>query len=591
MTNSISDLILNNMQVAKEPSKANQYMASESDKSFDLILNNLNQASSAIEKEKLAEKSSYADKYNNQKYNTDYAGKKEEFTLKKSEDTFNDKASEKDSLKETNRYEKNEQVRKSDEEYKTAEKNEDKKTDYSKVKENSEEKISEKETNEKQVKEQANKEEKSSDSQDSTTEDPNKNNQKETSSNNQNSNEGQPNEEANIAVEVKIDENAVEEIIAIDPTTTNVAEAGKEIQENVAAQLEQVKNEVNQAISSTQNVQVATSETLAMTSQNTSETTIQNNQQTGKAAADINNRSEINNLNNQEEIHAEVAELPELGISDSENFADNSIDSTEVKVSGDLKLENTNIKTETAEKDQNPIEQSIITEMDVEVVANNTAGNNFARQQNASEQVIKLSIEPMTKSEAPDFSHLLNQTKNPIGQEKIQTNIAQTPLRELSKFDILDQISNKMPNLKSGSEKVEIILRPENLGKVNIELQSTRGLVNATLIAENKQVKELLEKNIETLRNNLTAQGVNVNNVTVKVEEPNKSAFNAFDFNQGQFGSETNKNDQGSQKASNTELYNDTNDVNISSAVEDGTASVELNNDNSLHSGTVDYKV
>ncbi len=291
-----------------------------------------------------------------------------------------------------------------------------------------------------------------------------------------------------------------------------------------------------------------------------------------------------------------VDNAPKTEILDTNASLDESQNQTQIKASENVKsLETAKADAKDA-RPQTAVSQAVIDRLNAEVVNNNNSsntGSNFSRQQNAAEQIVKLSIESMTlKSEAPDFTHLMNQDKVQLAQDKIQVNIPQTPAKELSKFDILNQIAEKLPNLKAGSEKVEIILKPERLGKVNVELQSTRGLINATLIAENKQVKELLEKNIDTLRNNLTSQGVNVNNITVKVDESAKSQFNTFDFNQGQFGSEAQDQQQGSQRAYDSDNSNDIKGQNIAIETEEGAVSMnEPTEKGSLHDGMVDYKV
>lgn len=269
-----------------------------------------------------------------------------------------------------------------------------------------------------------------------------------------------------------------------------------------------------------------------------------------------------------------------------------------IKVSDETKVESSKVidSKDTDDLKDKILEQNLLTELDAEVSSGgqNTFNNNFAGQQNAAEQVVKLSIEPsLSNADAVDFSNLVNQKSSSQGLGKAQFNPNPLPTGELNKSDVLNQINDKLNSLKTSTgEKIEIILKPENLGKVNVEIQNIKGVITATLIAENPQVKEVLEKNLDILKSNLNGQGVNLNTVTVKVEEPDKSAFNNFNLNQEQSEKDFNQQQKNSQKAyydgyedsknwGNTELETD----------EIGNSNDNLKSQSSLHVGSVDYKV
>ena len=104
---------------------------------------------------------------------------------------------------------------------------------------------------------------------------------------------------------------------------------------------------------------------------------------------------------------------------------------------------------------------------------------------------------------------------------------------------IQNQITNKITLPQdNGTSKVNIILQPENLGKVTVEIMQTKDGVAAKIAAETPQIKELLDKSIESLKNNIAAQGVNVNNITVKVEESASAQNSNLGFEQEQFNRE-----------------------------------------------------
>ena len=104
----------------------------------------------------------------------------------------------------------------------------------------------------------------------------------------------------------------------------------------------------------------------------------------------------------------------------------------------------------------------------------------------------------------------------------------------LNQSDIMSQVNAKFEELqKSGNNKVSIILQPENLGKVSVEIMNSKDGIVAKMTTDSQQVKELFDKNVEALKSNLSSQGVNVNNI--KVECSQESANHAMNFEQQQF--------------------------------------------------------
>ncbi len=229
----------------------------------------------------------------------------------------------------------------------------------------------------------------------------------------------------------------------------------------------------------------------------------------------------------------------------------------------------------------------------------NQSNDGFSKQQNASEQIVKMSIVGDTHSATSnDFGNLINQQQNTLTTDKISGQIS-TPSQDtsLNKLDILNQINERMSSIKtSQSEKIEIILQPANLGKVNIELESVKGALTATLVADSQQVKEILEKNVDSLKNNLTSQGVNVNNVIVKVEEPNKSSHSGMNFDQNQFQSNQNQNNnQQNNQNQNYMKDNYRNDSLLHEATKtdenESSNEVETKKSNTENKNLIDYKV
>lgn len=166
---------------------------------------------------------------------------------------------------------------------------------------------------------------------------------------------------------------------------------------------------------------------------------------------------------------------------------------------------------------------------------------------------------------------------------------------------ILNQVStNAAEGLKnSGLSKISMVLNPESLGKVTLELvNSAQEGLSAQFVAENKEVKEALSKNLDTLKQNLQDQGITVNNLVVKVQESQMSNNSQFDFQQnqnnfkfGQYDQNAGNNGQGNNKNNNGGNAEPVNNIE-NGLNEDNTARSEfLQGVSASHSGRVDYTV
>lgn len=119
-----------------------------------------------------------------------------------------------------------------------------------------------------------------------------------------------------------------------------------------------------------------------------------------------------------------------------------------------------------------------------------------------------------------------------ISQINVSSKFSQNVNTEMmNKENILNQISNKLENLTDSQSRVNIVLRPENLGRLQLEIVSDKnGAISANLTATNENVKQLLEKNINELKNTLNSQGVNVSNINIKIENTNQASNNGLNY-------------------------------------------------------------
>lgn len=212
--------------------------------------------------------------------------------------------------------------------------------------------------------------------------------------------------------------------------------------------------------------------------------------------------------------------------------------------------------------------------------------NSSFSQGNAAEQVIKMSIE---NADADSVMPVQNNPSNHADKALQTASSATSRTFDLNKSDILNQIGTKMQDLpETGQSKVTIILKPEHLGRIQLEILNTGDGITARMLTENQQVKELLDKNMETLKSQLGAQGVNVNNI--KVENTQQTSQNAMNFEREQFSQEFSQNPQGHNPA-NPDSARAYEENNIEFVEDTGEIEPEIAQSQILHDGKVDYKV
>lgn len=202
-------------------------------------------------------------------------------------------------------------------------------------------------------------------------------------------------------------------------------------------------------------------------------------------------------------------------------------------------------EVQSTQEDKVDIEQQMLDDMNVqidEVSSSQTSSNsNNQNYTTAQDEVIKLQIQNADNDSNTPVTFTFDKTiknTNPNSQIRLEG-----VTKELNANDILNQIGSKFEQLKDGSStKITMTLRPNDLGRVTIELLSTANGITTNIIAQNSQVKELLDKNIDILKQQLAQQGVNVQNVQVKTVEQNSQANlnNSYNDRNGEQGQNQN---------------------------------------------------
>ena len=92
--------------------------------------------------------------------------------------------------------------------------------------------------------------------------------------------------------------------------------------------------------------------------------------------------------------------------------------------------------------------------------------------------------------------------------------------------EILGQIIEKAGVVISQDRSEMLIeLKPESLGRISLKVVTENGIVMAKFVAENQHVQQVLETNMQMLKDSMQKQGINIQNISVSVrQEGNQSS-------------------------------------------------------------------
>lgn len=166
--------------------------------------------------------------------------------------------------------------------------------------------------------------------------------------------------------------------------------------------------------------------------------------------------------------------------------------------------------------DEDTLKELNIESIEVETSNDDTSSDDFMQNQTPEEHGIKAMLNTQS-----DFAEIKAET-----QASAQTTQKTSQVSQTTSDKIIEQISKQMENLQNGS-RVNLIMNPESLGKVSIQLINTEEGLSAQFTVATQDAKNLIMKGLDGLKETLLAHGVNVDNVTVKLNEAQDSEYNS----------------------------------------------------------------
>lgn len=202
---------------------------------------------------------------------------------------------------------------------------------------------------------------------------------------------------------------------------------------------------------------------------------------------------------------------------DSQTITNEVIDLVSETVSDDDAVQTT---VSDGENIEDIVDEDILKELNIESIEADADSGDFQDDSLMSKQTVEEhAIKAMLDQDAVAFDVKMDKA---LESQNVQ---AQAKPVEVTPSKIMEQITKQMDGLYNNS-KVNIVLNPESLGKINIQLMNSKEGLTAQFTVTTPEARDLLMKGIDGLKETLTAHGVGVDNVSVKLNDTQKSDNN-----------------------------------------------------------------
>ncbi len=334
-----------------------------------------------------------------------------------------------------------------------------------------------------------------------------------------------------VAEEVKVSD--VDETIALNTLNTekvDVSEKTVNLKETTPTDKLQTLNE---------EISSAKLENVANMTQKTDKTVADENAKTNvKADETMNIKEDVSGIEFKN-VETSDKTVDEKSVTANADKVKNRVENIKIQVEDDLKVSPQQQNLTDAEKvakANETMEKAGLSTENLKKMDGKIKDIDYSSNQNPQTDLGQSSQEMMMRDSMQNANQTLTQgtaetTKVDFAQALSKSTHANNQQAQAQQdapdVDILEQIRSRLNvSAKNGLQKITIGLTPESLGKLNIEISRGQNGISAQILADNPQAKEILEKNLDGLKSVLQSQGVNVNNVNVKVAEAGRSSEN-----------------------------------------------------------------
>ena len=270
-------------------------------------------------------------------------------------------------------------------------------------------------------------------------------------------------------------------------------------------------------LTNTNNVKEETKQTTPLKSETAVNKNVNNSQEEIANMEVIESSEEvIKSLNEESMQEAETDEVL-TGKENSEKITKDTAKQSDAASLKDIKKEFKTANVEVSESLRGQAQEKIdakantvnLTDTSKGLSNNNTQKENIFMQNKAGEN-----FSTNTQDKGNNFNYFLKSSSEANAKyETAQTKEAQTPYNVKDVRDIERLVRTMQSSVSKGQSKLTVVLTPENLGKLQIQLTETGGKITAKFLSDNEQSHKLIMAQSDMFKNQLSEKGIVVDNM------------------------------------------------------------------------------
>jgi len=189
---------------------------------------------------------------------------------------------------------------------------------------------------------------------------------------------------------------------------------------------------------------------------------------------------------------------------------------------------------------------------------NEETNSESADSKNTKTEVAIQSVNAQVSTSTDQNQQLNEQNMQTIGDVKIGMASSQIGVQKtvfsmpqpIKNSEVLNQVVEQAKVIV-GQDKSEMViqLKPDHLGKLELKVVTEQGIVAAKFIAESQQVKEIIETNMQLLKDSLQKQGISIESINVQVGPDKQSEYQQQNSFQNKNSSSSNRHKYGSSES------------------------------------------
>ena len=339
-------------------------------------------------------------------------------------------------------------------------------------------------------------------------------------------NAGSETEVESVKVEnVLVAENQKTSLSDLKATTTdvkNTASMPEKQTEDLAENLLAADKEAEVAADETQltntnNVKEETKQTTPLKSETAVNKNVNNSQEEIANMEVIESSEEVIKSLNEESMQEAGIDEVLTGKENSEKITKDTAKQVETASLKDIKKEFKTANVEVSESLRGQAQEKIdakantvnLTDTSKGLSNNNAQKENIFMQNKAGEN-----FSTNTQDKGNNFNYFLKSSSEANAKyETAQTKEAQTPYNVKDVRDIERLVRTMQSSVSKGQSKLTVVLTPENLGKLQIQLTETGGKIIAKFLSDNEQTHKLIMAQSDMFKNQLSEKGIVVDNM------------------------------------------------------------------------------